>query len=213
MKTLSLHAITSVIGVCSLSATSVIFTAEVNELIVDSTSIDQTNSSGLFALGFFVSAASFSDFTSSAVWSDADALLNESSLTAVLNFLDDQTGFSSVDSITRVPDAAPDGFGVFNAELDAGAAGFHAVFIIHDSSTGLNGLGVGNNVGVVITTYTTQELVAETIGFNSTNAWDTFLLGQSGSLTLATVVPEPSTYAALAGFCALGWVMLRRRRA
>jgi hypothetical protein len=26
------------------------------------------------------------------------------------------------------------------------------------------------------------------------------------------VVPEPSTYAALAGFCALGWVMLRRRR-
>lgn len=25
-------------------------------------------------------------------------------------------------------------------------------------------------------------------------------------------VPEPSTYAALAGFCALGWVMLRRRR-
>ncbi|MDQ8194432.1 hypothetical protein QEH59_08340 [Coraliomargarita sp. SDUM461004] len=31
------------------------------------------------------------------------------------------------------------------------------------------------------------------------------------SLTGATIVPEPSAYGAIAGFLALGWVMLRRR--
>lgn len=46
-----------------------------------------------------------------------------------------------------------------------------------------------------------------------------FLTGGGGgdtvtlSLTGLSIVPEPSTYAALSGFLALTWVMLRRRRA
>ncbi len=36
---------------------------------------------------------------------------------------------------------------------------------------------------------------------------------KSGNNILLSPVPEPSTYAAISGFLALGWVMLRRRRA
>jgi hypothetical protein len=38
------------------------------------------------------------------------------------------------------------------------------------------------------------------------------LVGTSGSVTMGTIVPEPSTYALLGGLLALGFVMWRRRR-
>ncbi len=49
-----------------------------------------------------------------------------------------------------------------------------------------------------------------TVTFNS----DLAQIGSGGSATgVGSVVPEPSTFAALAGLCALGAVMVRRRRA
>jgi hypothetical protein len=36
-------------------------------------------------------------------------------------------------------------------------------------------------------------------------------VGENFSLESFTVIPEPNTYALLAGFCALGFVMVRRR--
>ncbi len=39
------------------------------------------------------------------------------------------------------------------------------------------------------------------------------LAGETGSVQMVSAVPEPSAYAALAGCLALGWVMVRRRRA
>jgi hypothetical protein len=203
------------ISVCSLSAQSVIFTAEVDQLVIGPATIDQTNSEALNlnAVGFFVASADFESFSSNSVWSNAQTSLNMENLGAVVDFIESQAGFGQSAIIQRVPTAAPDSFGIFNGEIQAQGVGFHAVFLVHDSNSGLGGLGIGNNFGVVTTTYTTQELLAEAIGFNTSNSWDTFLLGDSGSLVLSTVVPEPSASAVIAGLLGLSFVMVRRRRA
>jgi hypothetical protein len=73
-------------------------------------------------------------------------------------------------------------------------------------------LTLSDQVGVVTTSYRLTGLAAQVVGFNTANTtWDTALVGQLGSLTLAPV-PEPSTYAAMVGLLALGLVMVRRRR-
>jgi hypothetical protein len=60
----------------------------------------------------------------------------------------------------------------------------------------------------VTTAVTFQFITATTGNFNASLEWDDITLGGDVS-----VVPEPSTYAALLGLGALGLVMWRRRRA
>jgi hypothetical protein len=78
-----------------------------------------------------------------------------------------------------------------------------------------------------------QRYAQSDIAAGSTHAYDftanilagqsvDFVLGNNGngfggdesliSGTISSAIPEPSTYAALAGLAALGWVMLRKRR-
>ncbi|RRJ96555.1 PEP-CTERM sorting domain-containing protein [Opitutaceae bacterium TAV4] len=50
-------------------------------------------------------------------------------------------------------------------------------------------------------------------GLGEGYAWDTSLLGSAGILSIVTTaVPEPATYAALAGLAMLAYVIVRRRR-
>jgi hypothetical protein len=64
--------------------------------------------------------------------------------------------------------------------------------------------------GFVSETY--QVISASALGFFAPNA-TTLAVSDVQSQASFTVVPEPSTFAALAGLCALGAVMVRRRRA
>ncbi|MEM1222350.1 MAG: PEP-CTERM sorting domain-containing protein [Verrucomicrobiota bacterium] len=206
----------SILPLISAHATSITFTAEINEISVSGTQVDRTTRStlGVVATGFFVSSSDFNAFTNNSVWNTTGNVVTTAELTAINNYLSSLSGFSSANDLSIVPGPLPDAAGVFNESLDSGAAGFHAVLLVHDSSTGIGGLGVGDHFGVVTTTYQTLGFGSESIGFNTTNSWDTFLLGQSGSLSLATVtaVPEPSALATISGLLALGWVMTRRRR-
>ena len=111
-------------------------------------------------------------------------------------------GFASIASFTSFSFnlgengvAASQGFGLYVFEGTTGttaAAGFY---------------GIGTDA-----TWTIPTANGETWDFNAAADSDSFL--QLSSLqTSVSVVPEPSTFAALAGLCALGVVMVRRRRA
>lgn len=56
----------------------------------------------------------------------------------------------------------------------------------------------------------TTENVTHAFGAGQ-NAWSV-VLGESGSVTLATAVPEPTTYALALGVGAFGLILMRRRR-
>lgn len=78
----------------------------------------------------------------------------------------------------------------------------------------IGSLSSSDEIGLVAGNLGVTGSGTTTFGFTSgtgTARWTNTLIGTAGSLTL-TAVPEPSAFAALAGFCALGWVMLRRRR-
>ena len=74
-----------------------------------------------------------------------------------------------------------------------------AIFILIDSSDGEQGvfsMGTTPTVGLLSATPSTM----------------TAIHGSDTGINLNTVVPEPSTYAMLAGALALGYVMIRRRK-
>lgn len=196
---------------------SITFTAEIGEIIISpDIALNQSNSASnnIGAFGFFVAAGDFDSFISNEVWTAEDGLdLSEGGLENILGYLGGLSSFGNAQALALVPESAPDFFGILNGQIDAGGPGFHPVMLIHDSPLGLEGLGIGTNLGLVTSSTTTDEFSDIVVGFNTTESWDTTLLGQSGSLTLATVVPEPSSFAALAGVVTLGLVMMRRRRA
>jgi len=199
----------------NLYSIGVTFTAESGEVIVGGTPATSATAAelNLTGLAFFVNTAFFDAFTNDAAFGESGSI-SATQLTDIVTTLNTASG-SSYSTLTNNVGAAIDDFdslfSIFGSQ-DAGGADFHAIMIIHDSSN-LDSLGEGNNIGVVATSSPTLGLGSFTVGFNTTKNWDTTLVGQSGSLTLASVVPEPSTYAALAGLCALGYVIVRRRRA
>jgi len=196
----------------ALQATQISFTAEVGSLVVDSTTIDKSNSTGLTAMGFFIAEGSaFTNFTGADAWGITGNTLTTAQLSDIVALISGTIGFARAEPLPLIPEFVPT-FAVIRETLDSTAAGFHPVFLLHTAAD-LNSLVVGDSFGVVTTTFSTPANGSQSIGFNGARQWDIFLLGQSGSLTLATVVPEPSAFATIAGLMTLGFVMVRRRRA
>ncbi|MCC5839612.1 MAG: PEP-CTERM sorting domain-containing protein [Opitutales bacterium] len=214
-KILVLSTVLALSSVSALSAQQITFRAEFDSVLVNGLTVgsDNRTDQSIFGLGFFVPVADFASFVASPSWSletQGEVTLEE--LSRILTYITERPGFASVADIGTPPAAAPVGAGMLNRTLNPGAADFHAVFIIHDSPTGPAGLGAGSNFGVVATSFPSPAGGTVPIGFNSTlHQWDRFLVGDSGSIQLATVIPEPSTYAALFGIFALAGVMIRRR--
>jgi hypothetical protein len=103
-----------------------------------------------------------------------------------------------------------------NATFDNSTTGFEGnnsfavLFFDVVSGDGFTTIG-GNAYGF----YTDVSWVIPTANGDTLN-WGSELTNVNGGLaagTTGSVVPEPSTYAALAGLCALSFVMVRRRRA
>jgi hypothetical protein len=86
-------------------------------------------------------------------------------------------------------------------------------------------IATGNEIGLLVFSTSTGSAEANDTYTIWTNDWAVASDGANASLTgtgspytgpsfgSGSVVPEPSTYAALAGLCALSFVMVRRRRA
>ena len=85
-------------------------------------------------------------------------------------------------------------------------------------------VATGNEIGLLVFNTSTTSATANDTYSIWTNGWLVAADGANQSLTGAgpfvgvssgngVVVPEPSTYAALSGLLALGYVMVRRRRA
>jgi len=161
---------------------------DTNFVFDGATEITKANASGYTALGVFGDLSS-ADFSSAA------------------SFAVDLASFTA-EELSAVPVPAPIP-NVWSESVDSGSAGNTANLIIFEGSD----LGSATSWGVVTTTsFATLALGSESVGFNTTNKWDT---AYAGTLTASsfTLVPEPSTYAALSGLLALGYVMVRRRRA
>lgn len=101
-------------------------------------------------------------------------------------------------------------------EFDQNAEGAHTPVMLVTTSSDAGNLTASDEVGLVTSSLDVRPggLDSGTVGFedDGDGTWDTALLGNLGSLQMQAV-PEPSTYALLAGFSALGWVALRRRTA
>lgn len=197
----------------TLFSTGVTFTAESGEVFVGSTPANSATAGdlNLSGLAFFVEDSAFSDFVNDESFG-VGGDISTSQLSDIIATLDAASG-ASYTTLTKNTGSAIDSFdslfSIFGSQ-DAGAAGFHAVMIVHDGIS-LDGLEAGNNLGVVATTSPTLGLGSFTVGFNTSKSWDTTLVGDSGSLTLASVVPEPSAFALIAGCFGLALAMVRRR--
>jgi len=192
----------------SALATGVSFTVEDDQLLIGGVAQDNDSiaTSSLTAYGFFVSDANFNAFITDDIWTGAESSITDVEAANIEAFMN-AYGYAAGGSIAAAP-AAPAFFPTFLGTLDSGSANNHAVLVVTGN------VGGTDYLGVVATTAVTLGLGDLPIGFSTgANSWDTTLLGTAGSLNLASVVPEPSTYAALAGLCALGYVMVRRRRA
>ena len=177
--------------VSSVMATSVTFQAN-NAFVLDgAVPITQLNSSGYTAYG---------------VWGDISGVDFSTAASTAAGL----ASFTSTAAFLAVPAALPDSAGVWSTAADSGSTGNIANLVIFAGAD----LATATSFGVISnSTFTTLALGAEAISFSgTTHVWDT---SRAGTLTGSdfTLVPEPSTYAALAGLCALSFVMVRRRRA
>lgn len=206
-------ALASSFALTTANATQVQFTVEPDQMILNGNPISdkaERDANNIEALGFFVNDAVFSSFTGNELWSGLDTSISTDAYSNVLSVLN-ESGLGSSSSINPVPDTVPVS-NLFQGAVDSGSAGNHAVLVLHDGGAGnVENLTVGNSFGVVTTTFETLEQGTTAVGFTKSNSWDTFLLGNSGSIQMASVVPEPSAFALLAGCLGLAWVMVRRR--
>jgi hypothetical protein len=116
----------------------------------------------------------------------------------------------------------PEGSGLFATSRDFNLTGNPATsgdspLLLITTSSSFNNLTASDEFGLLTSSsFSVPELGTETVSFDSSdNLWNESYFGDLNSGTPSftlLAIPEPSTYAALAGFCALGWVMLRRRR-
>jgi hypothetical protein len=97
----------------------------------------------------------------------------------------------------------------FGLNAKEGAPGSTPLLLI-TSSTSFDNLTTDDQIGLVGSTTTVEDIGTQLVNFTGFNSWDTEYLGTLGSLTLQAV-PEPSSFAAVAGVMTLGLVMMRRR--
>lgn len=209
-KTLLPLALASSFALTTAYASSVNFSVEPDQIILNGNPISdkaERDANNIEALGFFVNDAVFSSFTGNELWSGLDTSISTDAYSNVLSVLN-ESGLGSADPIG---DFGPSD-NVFQGSIDSGSAGNHPVLILHDGGAGnAENLTVGNSFAVVTSSFQTLDFGTESVGFTTNNSWDTFLLGDSGSIQMASVVPEPSAFALLAGCLGLAWVMVRRR--
>lgn len=197
----------------TLNATQVSFAAEAGSVSVGGGSV--TDGNDLTWLGFFVDAASFGSFIANPAFGQSESV-DVGRLGDIKATLSSASG-GSFTQFTPTPLAQTPSFGYLNTvadpnnPIDSGSAGNHAVLVVFDAAN-IEAIAEGSNVGVVATTSQTNALGNFTVDFSGANLWDTTLVGQSGSLSLASVVPEPSTFALIAGCFGLALAMVRRRR-
>ena len=170
--------------------TSVNFTVEESFVFDGTTAITKSNGASYTALGVFGDLSGL-DFSSAGAFASGLASFSQ-------------------EEISLFPSSIPVA-NVWSESVDSGSAGNTANLIIFDGTD----LSSSSSWGVVKTSFVTQALGSETVGFQTTNYWDSAYAGTlvaGTSFTLAAV-PEPSTYAMLSGLCVLGFAALRRRRA
>jgi hypothetical protein len=187
-KIITMLALVSALATVSTHATSVNFTVNTGWVYDGATEITKVNSGDYSAFGVFGDISGY-DFTSGATLATD---LAGAGLTLAANFSPPPIVFSSTYNSGSAGNAA--NLIIFNGADLASATSFGAL-----TSSGYVTLGLGTT----------------SVSFTSTDNWNTAYAGTlTGSdFTLASAVPEPSTFAALAGLCALGVVMVRRRRA
>ena len=168
--------------------TSITFNVEELFVFDGQTSITKDNSNGYTALGVFGDLSAL-DFSSAAAI--------ESGLSS---FTQNELNF--VPSVVPIQN-------VWSEAVNSGSVGNTANLIIFDGTN----LAAASSWGVVTTSFVTQSLGAESVGFATTNKWDSAHAGTlTGSSFTLAAVPEPSSYAVLAGLLSLSCVMVRRRR-
>ena len=186
-KIITILALASALVTVSTHATSVNFTVNTTWVFDEGLEITKANSGGYSALGVFGDISGF-DFTSGAT------------LATDLG----GAGVALAANGSPVPI-------VWSSALNSGSAGNAANLIIFNGAD----LASATSFGALTSSgYVTLGLGTTSISFTSADKWNTAYAGTltGSSFTLSTI-PEPSTFAALAGLCALGAVMVRRRRA
>tara|TARA_B110001469_G_C9620783_1_gene309370 strand:- start:109 stop:756 length:648 start_codon:yes stop_codon:yes gene_type:complete len=174
-------------------------------LFLDEGSTALATSGAVFSLGYFSSVPV--SFTAEANTFDNWVSLSETFTSpSVAGFVSTvHSNLNVAGAVGTVPYLAVF-VGVTDIASYASAAGFT---LLQDSAWG----GITAGAGTLESPVTDSEY--------RTLAFDSVLIGNvvvgagfsGGDGIAATIVPEPSTYAALAGLCALGAVALRRRRA
>jgi hypothetical protein len=100
---------------------------------------------------------------------------------------------------------------LFNAPLTAGVYDLFAIGSVNETGTfgnvSIGGSAVGSSGGLNITGTDWTANLTDTLA----STWSLSFNNASGDLTIAAI-PEPSTYAALAGLGMLGFAFYRRRR-
>lgn len=135
---------------------------------------------------FSISILADSDLSSSATYAGFEVL---QATTAASSFGSTTASFNTVFDLGTV--STGDSFAVLTFDGSSSTAVGGSSFDIWDSGSWTVGAdGSANTFG---------------------GAYTQFTSGSAGSTGIVTVVPEPSTYATLAGLLALGFVMLRRR--
>jgi hypothetical protein len=186
-KIITILALASALVTVSTYATSVNFTVNTGWVFDEATEITKANSGGYSALGVFGDISGY-DFTSGATLATDLA----------------GAGLALAPNFTAVPI-------VFSSAYDSGSAGNAANLIIFNGAD----LASATSFGALTSSgYVTPGLGTTSISFTTTDKWNTAYAGTlTGSSFTLSAVPEPSTFSALAGLCALGAVMVRRRRA
>lgn len=200
--------VSTVLVVSDLAADAINFVAETETIIIAGDPQDKVDrdTNNLNASGFYVAEADFSNFIGDSAWMAGSATITIQERDAIISFMN-TFGYTSAEMIAKPP-ATLDGFSdLFSGSTDSVGVNFHPVMAFTAN------VGSVEYFGVVTSNFKTIDLAVPPVDFKtSDNNWDTTLVGVSGSLELAQVVPEPASYAMLAGLLAGGWVFMRRRR-
>lgn len=97
----------------------------------------------------------------------------------------------------------------FNLNAKVGSVG-DSPFFLFTTSDSFDNLTPSDEIGLVGSSIQVIELATQIITFNGSSSWDIEYLGSLGSLTMQAV-PEPSSFALIAGCFGLALAVVRRR--